>query len=222
MRLSVREVAGLFDVTERTVYRWISEEALPAYEVEGQSRFQRAEVLEWATARDITPAPELFETEATSAETSVAAALERGGIHIGLAAPTREAALAAIVKRLPIADAERAIVAEVLRARPDLGRTGLVAGIAIPHVRHPIILDVSAPSLTLCTLSEPLDVGADSAPVHTIFTLVTPTVHTHLVMLSRLAFTVHDPAVREVLATRDPAAILSAVRALEGASASAP
>lgn len=217
MRLSVREVAKLFDVTERTVYRWIAEDELPAYEVEGQSRFQRAEVLEWATARDITPAPELFETEATSPETSIAASLERGGIHAGIEAGTREAALGAIVARLPIEEAERAIVGEVLRARPDLGRTGLVEGIAIPHVRHPIILDVTAPSLTLCLLSAPLNAGSRSAAVHTIFTLITPTVHTHLVMLSRLAFTVHDPHVREALATRDPAIILQAIRALESA-----
>lgn len=215
MRLSVREVARLFDVTERTVYRWIAEDALPAYDVEGQSRFQRAEVLEWATARDITPAPELFEGEATSPETSVVAALERGGIHLGLEVGTREDLVAAIVSRLPIDDRDREVVAEVLGARSDLGRTGLVEGIAIPHVRHPLILDIPLPSLTLCTLSRPLAVGFERSRVHTIFTLVAPTVHTHLVTLSRLAFAVHDPRVRGVLTTGSAEAILEAIRALE-------
>ena len=83
MRLGVREVAHLFDVTERTVYRWVREDALPAHEVEGQSRFHRAEVLEWATARDITPSPEIFDAEATSPETSIAAALRRRACEAG-------------------------------------------------------------------------------------------------------------------------------------------
>jgi PTS system nitrogen regulatory IIA component len=215
MRLSVREVARLFEVSERTVYRWIAEDELPAYEVEGQSRFQRAEVLEWATARDLTPAPELFENEATAPGTSVAAALERGGIHAGVEASTREAALSAIIGHLPVGASDRELVGEVLRARPDLGKTGLVEGIAIPHVRHPIILDVPASSATLCFLSAPLTLGPDATPVHTVFTLVTPTVHTHLVILSRLAFTVHDPKVREALQTHDAETILGAVRTLE-------
>lgn len=214
MRLGVREVARLFDVPERTVYRWIREDELPAHEVEGESRFHRAEVLEWATARDITPSPELFEAEAISAETSVVAALERGGVHT-VSAPDRAAVLAAVVARLPIADADRPAVAEVMAARPDLGKSGLGDGLAIPHVRHPIVLDVTLPSITLCLLDRPVTCGPNIAAVQSVFTLVTPTVRTHLTLLSRLAFAVHEASVKEALATRAAPAILNALRALE-------
>ncbi|MFO0745165.1 MAG: PTS sugar transporter subunit IIA [Myxococcota bacterium] len=219
MRLGVREVARLFDVPERTVYRWIREDELPAHEVEGQSRFHRADLLEWATARDITPSPELFEADAISPETSIAAALERGGIHPELTAGDRDEVLTAIVARLPISPADRIVVGEVLSARPDLGKSGLGEGIAIPHVRNPIVLDVALPSITLCMLAQRVDCGPQVSgmptAVHTVFTLVTPSVRTHLTMLSRLAFTVHEPSVRQALLSKDPATILAAVRELE-------
>jgi len=215
MRLNVREVARLFGVTEQTVYRWTREDELPAHEIEGQSRFHRADVLEWATARDITPPPEFFADEATSQDTSIAAALERGGIYLDVPAANREDAIAAIVTHLPISRADQQLVEEVLRARPDLGKTALGAGIAIPHVRYPIVLDVAQASVTICFLERPVTGLADATPVQTVFTLVTPLVATHLVMLSRLAFAVHEPIVRAALALRDPATIIAVVHALE-------
>ncbi len=215
MRLGVREVAHLFEVTERTVYRWVREEALPAHEVEGQSRFHRAEVLEWATARDITPSPEIFDAEATSPETSIAAALRRGGIH-RLAPNDHEEALGGLVAHLPISDVDRTAVHEVLGARAGLGKTGAGDGIAIPHVRHPIVLDVADAIVTLCFLEHALVFPSEPAPVRTVFVLVTPSVHAHLTMLSRLAFAVREPHVRAVLERRGTdAEVLAALELVE-------
>ena len=49
MQLGVRDVAGLFNVSEKTVYRWVKQRKLPVYRVNEQYRFSRAELLEWAT-----------------------------------------------------------------------------------------------------------------------------------------------------------------------------
>lgn len=50
MRLSVKDVAGLLKVSEKTIYRWIKQETIPCYRVNEQFRFNRSELLEWATA----------------------------------------------------------------------------------------------------------------------------------------------------------------------------
>ena len=51
MTLTVKDIARLLSVSEKTVYRWISQGQLPAYQVHEQYRFNRAEILEWATSR---------------------------------------------------------------------------------------------------------------------------------------------------------------------------
>jgi len=55
MQLTVRDAAKLLAVSEKTIYRWINQGSLPAYRVNEQYRFNRAELLEWATARKSAP-----------------------------------------------------------------------------------------------------------------------------------------------------------------------
>jgi len=75
-----------------------------------------------------------------------------------------------------------------------LESTAIGDGIAIPHVRNPIVLHVPQPVVTLCFLEAPVDFGAlDEKPVHTLFTLISPTVKAHLHLLSRLAFALRNP-----------------------------
>ena len=70
---------------------------------------------------------------------------------------------------------------QVLLAREALGSTGMGDGIAIPHVRNPIVLHLSRPMVTLCFLETPIDFGSlDGKPVTTLFTLISPTVRAHL------------------------------------------
>lgn len=60
MQLTVRDVAQLFKVSERQVYKWIAREGLPAYRVHEQYRCNRAELLDWATARQLNISSQLF------------------------------------------------------------------------------------------------------------------------------------------------------------------
>jgi PTS system nitrogen regulatory IIA component len=212
MQLEVREVAALFGVSDKTVYRWVEEDGLPAHEVEGHHRFHRAEVLEWATTRDLSPSPELFAEVGDAPASTIVSALTRGGIFHEVPARNRREAIASIVERLPISSMDdRGLLAEILLARSGFGKPG-GPGIAIPHVRHPIVLDLVDPCVCLFFLATQVDVGAELTRepgghiVHTVFTLLTPSVRSHLVTLSRLAFVVHDESVRAVLERHGPAA----------------
>ena len=60
MNLSVRDAATLLNVSEKTIYRWIKQQTIPAYRVQDQYRFNRAEILEWATSRRMNVSSEIF------------------------------------------------------------------------------------------------------------------------------------------------------------------
>jgi PTS system nitrogen regulatory IIA component len=105
----------------------------------------------------------------------------------------------------------------ILLAREQLGSTGIGDGIAIPHVRNPIVMRVQEPMMVLGLLARPIDYGAvDRRPVHAVFLVVAPTTRAHLHMLSRLGFVLRDAAVRERLEARAPMErILEALQAAE-------
>jgi PTS system nitrogen regulatory IIA component len=103
-----------------------------------------------------------------------------------------------------------------------LQSTGLGEGIAIPHVRNPIVLHVSRPTITLCFLERPVEFEAlDGKPVFALFSLVCPTVRAHLRLLSRLAFALNDAGFKTAVlrqASRDE--ILNEARRVEATVAS--
>jgi PTS system nitrogen regulatory IIA component len=73
----------------------------------------------------------------------------------------------------------------------------------MPHPRYPIVLPVKDPKVSLCFLADPIDFGADDGkPVHTLFTLVSPTVHEHLHLVARLALFLGDPGFNAAIASR--------------------
>jgi len=67
---------------------------LPAYRLHEQYRLNRVELQEWAAAHKVKLPSELYAT-ANTEQASLAAALERGGIHRGVPGTTRDAVLKA-------------------------------------------------------------------------------------------------------------------------------
>jgi len=203
MQLGVREVSKLLNVSEKTIYRWVGQGILPAYRVNEQYRFNRAELLEWATSRKMNVSAAVFDEPESNATPipGLVEALQAGGIFYRLSGADKEGALRAVVEhmRLP-EEVDREFLLRVLLAREALQSTGIGDGIAIPHVRNPIVLHVSRPMITLCFLERPIDFGAlDGKPVHVMFSLVSPTVRAHLRLLSRLSFALHDPAFKKAV-----------------------
>jgi len=204
MNLSVKDAARLLSVSEKTIYRWIKQEVVPAYRVHEQYRFNRSELLEWATARRISVAPEaLHEPETDAAPLpSLSEALEAGGIFYRLEGKGRDEVLADVVDHLRLPDeVDRPYLLQVLVARERLASTAIGDGIAIPHPRNPVLLHVTRPTVTLGFLEKPVDFHAlDGQPVNILFTLITPTLRSHLHLLSKLGFVLRDRAFRQVLA----------------------
>ena len=60
MQLSVKDTANLLKVNEKTIYRWINQGKLPAYRIGNHFRFNRAELLEWVTSRQMNVSADFF------------------------------------------------------------------------------------------------------------------------------------------------------------------
>lgn len=198
MTLTVRDVARLLDVSEKTIYRWVSQGTMPVYRVNEQYRFNRAEILEWATSRRIAVSPEIFaEPESRGGRPPrLDEALAAGGIYYRVGGTDKASVLGNVVELMRLPEGvDREFLVRVLLAREELASTALGDGVAIPHVRGPVVLHVAEPTMSLCFLDKALDFGAlDGKPVHALFTLVCPTVRAHLHLLARLGFALRDPA----------------------------
>lgn len=205
-------------VPEKTVMKWIRKGDLPAYRVNDQFRFNKSELFEWAVSRKIEMSPDLLREHEDGAAglPGLADALRAGGVHYDVPGADKAGVLESVVRLLNLPPGvDRAFLLSVMLARESLGSTGIGDGIAIPHVRNPIVLGIPQPLVSLCFLKNPIEFDSpDGKPVHTLFTLVSPTVRTHLHLLSRLSFTLRKPEFASLVASRAPAErILSAAEA---------
>jgi len=200
MKIGVREAARMLEVSEKTIYRWIEKKKLPVHRINDQYRFNRAELLQWATAERVPVSVEIFQEPAGEPPPSLSEALRAGGIHYRVGGATRDEALAHAVALMHLPEeVDSDHLYQMLLAREALGSTGVGDGIAIPHVRNPVVLHVR-PAITLCFLEQPVDYGAlDGLPVRALFLLVSPTIRAHLHLLSRLGAALHDADLKRLV-----------------------
>lgn len=219
MDLSIREVAQLLGVTEKTVHRWLREKSIPTHRLHDQFLFNRVEIQEWAAGRGLKLSPKILGQQgAPDSASSLRAAIERGGIHFRVPGKTPEEVLDAVTRLPGIPEgANRSLLRELLVGREALMSTGIGGGIAIPHPRDPLVVQVREPVVLACFLEQPVDFHAiDGAPVRILFTLLSPSIRAHLQMLSRLTFALHDAELSQLLEKPATAeAILGRLEAIE-------
>jgi len=219
MFLKITALATATGVDEKTVLDWIKNKGLPAHKQDDRFQVNRVDLLEWATNHGVTIPPEMFAASDENPDRPlVSDALVNGGIFYDLPGDTPETALREVVSRLklpPCLSAE--FLLQTLLAREALGSTAFGNGIAIPHVRNPIVGQTSESAISLCFLKNPINFDAiDGQPVTILFTLVTPNVKVHLHLLAKLAFLLHDGGFQALLhRPGSEAEIMKAVRALE-------
>ncbi|MBN1435533.1 MAG: PTS sugar transporter subunit IIA [Sedimentisphaerales bacterium] len=203
MQLTVKDVAKLLTVNEKTIYRWLKKGHLPAYQVGNHYRFNRAELLEWVTSNKINVSVDLFREPDNGqvSKHSLSNALTFGGIYYRTDGEDKESAMRSVVKLMNLPEeVDREFLLQVLLAREAMASTAIGDGIAIPHVRNPIVLRITDPIVSLSFLEQPIDFNSlDGKLVNCLFTLISPTVKSHLCLLSRLAYALRDDAFRAVI-----------------------
>jgi len=205
MALTAREAAALLSTSERQIYRWVDEEEIPHQRVKDQVRFNRTELLEWASSRRLPVSLGGFDRSADEpAGPSLAEALRRGGVHTDLPGDDRAAVLRSVVglTTLP-ANSDRELITEALLVRERSASTAIGEGVAVPHVRHPVVAPGEPCSLGVFYLLHPIPFGApDGKPVRTVFMIVSPTVNAHLQIFARLAHALQDARFSQAIARR--------------------
>jgi nitrogen PTS system EIIA component len=213
MHISVQRAAALLGVTDRQIYRWVDEGELPCERVRDQVRFNRTDLLEWATRRRLPVSLEAFDEglDPEDRSPSLAEAIRAGGVHADVAGGVRDSVLREVVRRTPLpASLDPDFLFEVLVAREQTTSTAVGDGIAIPHVRHPIVAPGACSTVAVFYLRGPVDFASpDGQPITTLFFIVSPTVRTHLQMLAHLARALHDEAFRTAIVRRDGVDVLA-------------
>lgn len=220
MLLEPSEAAQALNVDEKTVIRWIRKDNLAAEQLHGNYRINPVDLLEWATERGMKVNPALYKMPDADSRPlpTLSQALEAGGIHCGVSGTDKETVLRNVVTNLNLpAELDPEFILQVLLAREAMGTTAFGDGIAIPHVRNPILVQLPVPKVSLSYLAEPVDFGAlDGKPVQFLFTIITPTIRMHLHLLSKLAYCLRDQRLRQILGrTCSPEAIFAVIEEIE-------
>ncbi len=202
MELALKDVAGIFGVSENQVIDWINTANLPSELVSDQYRFHRPDLLEWAALQKREFSSSIYRTvngDLSRAGTHLTEALERGGVLSNVAGNDLRTVLGTALDGLPLPSLMGPeTLLELFLAREQIGCTAIGQGMAIPHPRQPVLLTVPDPLVRLVYLSEPLEMPApDGKPVDTLFLMICPTSHDHLQLLARLGALLQVGAVRE-------------------------
>lgn len=220
MQISVLDIMRIFEVEEKTIYDWIAKKRMPCIKANEQYRFNYIELLDWAIENKIRLTPEILalENREDHDPNSLYQALKAGNIFYDVQGSHPEEVLKSIVDLLPLPQGlNKKSLWQMLIAREKIMSTAIGHGIAIPHVRNPVVLHMEYPSVTLCFLKKPVDFKAlDGQPVFILFTLLSPSVKKHLETLSRLAFCLQNEKLQKFLhekASREQ--ILAETRILE-------
>lgn len=205
MKLTVQEAAKVIGAADEAVYGFIDEGSLPAQRIRGQYRINRTDLLEWATSHGFTVQPSVFEhPDSPESATTLTDALRAGGIYHGISGTDLAAVLGSVVGHLPVDDAvDRDTLLQILLAREKLGLAAIGDGIAIPHVRTPLVVASGGSVAVLAFLLDSLPIPTpDAKPVDTLFLLICPNVHAHLAMLAKLAYCLKAPPFRDAVRRR--------------------
>lgn len=207
-------------MSEKSIYRWIKQGMLPAFKVNEQYRFNRAELLAWATSRRLNVPPEALHDPHPPGKPSprLTDALQDGGIVYRLDGTTPDEALAQVARsiRLP-EEVDRDYLASLLHAREALAPTALGRGLAAPQLVFPNVLELSRPVAGLFFLEQSLDFGAlDSVPITLLVALISSSQRVSLHLLNRVMFAWQEPSFQQALAEQKPREeLLKRLRTLE-------
>lgn len=206
MDLSVKDMARLLNVSEKTIYRMIRSETIPCFRVGGQWRFDRGEINSWIEDARNFSRRETPNRQTEGEAISLTGFLRRGGIYHHVGGNTKEEALRSCLTLIGkgIPDMETAGLFDSIMDRETLCPTAVGHGIALPHTRsfgHFTVLSY----LALCFLEKPIPFGAlDNEDVDTLFFIFPRSERRFLRIQAKLLRLLRDDEILRVMADAPP------------------
>lgn len=201
MDLKLKEVAEIFQVSEKTIYRWINDKKLPCYKLNHQYRFDKDEIDEWIIKNRIGVTVKRGGDSGEHPPPTLIEHIKRGGVFYKITGGTVSEVLRNCVDLIHLPDrvSPDALHALLLK-REEMMSTGLGNGIALPHPREPIMPSVDFERVSVCFLHEPMDFNAiDGRPVGVLFIILSADQSRHLQILAELSFACRNERFAELL-----------------------
>jgi PTS system nitrogen regulatory IIA component len=203
MELNATEVANLLGLSEREVREQAHADKLPHLDVQGRLRFNRQAILEWALRRDH-PLNLGIEQMESDGLPSIKELFVPDRFYYDVPGGNLAEVLQSALKAFALPpEADKELIYDLLISREKLMTTAVGDGLAIPHLRVPVVVNMPRPALGVFFMREPIPMGAlDGQPVHTLFLLLSLSPKQHLDLLARLAFLFRKAEFVELLRNR--------------------
>ncbi len=193
---SVKEVANLLGISLVTVQRWVHQGKIPCKYKKNEYFFKRSEIEKWARAHnflimpEVKPGPQKAEIETNT----LSRAIENGGIFYDLEGEDIYTVLENGLRKIDLpGNTARELILNELIDREEIASTGIGKGVAIPHPRSPLDLNLKEPLIPIFFLRQEIDFNSvDGKPVFVLFFMFSPSTNVHLKLLSRLSFCLRD------------------------------
>lgn len=163
---------------------------IPAYRIQHQYRFNKAEINEWILKNKINVSHKLLDLNLTPMPVSIIDLLKKGGIFYRIPGHDVHEVIRNAVKIMPTPpEISKDAVYSLLIDREEMMPTAVGKGIAIPHPRNIIIADIENESVSICFLDGKIDFQAiDNEPVTTLFVVLSANPRRHLEILSKITY----------------------------------
>ena len=224
--LTIRQLAEYLMVSEKTVYRMLDRNQLPAIRVGAQWRFRRQDIDQWLNdeVRRVEYEGDrgVFEALET-AELAIAPLLEPENLWLAVRPRSRDELLSLMIAetRLDLhVDRDQLLLS--IRERETLCSTAMVAHAAFPHPLDPRPFRFSRKRVLLAILQHPIDwLDPHGHRPRVVALILARSTQGHLLALSRALKLFGDPSLVERLeAASDAAAVIARIAEAESLLAS--
>jgi PTS system nitrogen regulatory IIA component len=212
-QMDVQQVAAYLHLDVREVVKLASRGQIPCRKVHGKFLFRKGDVEHWVEVRMHTLAPERLAKieKGVSAhhgldhkELLVCPLIPEGGLGVPLKGKTREAtirALVALAEEAGLVMARDELLQEI-RRREALCSTAVIPGVAIPHPPRPLPYAIDRSFVVVGLTPSGIPYGAEDGTLTKLFFLICcKDERTHLHVLARLAWMLHEQSVLQAEST---------------------
>ena len=204
--LLAKDVALLLGIPLVTVQRWVHQGKIPCKFKKNEYFFKQGEIEKWAKShqfllKDVEK--NSFEQE-DEVELSLKSGIERGGGFYDLEGEDIYTVLENAVDKISFPEeVKKDLVLDELINREEIASTGIGKGVAIPHPRNPMNLNLKFPIIPVFWLRGEIDFNSvDGLPVFILFLIFSPSQKVHLKILSKLSFCLRDEEFLSMLKSR--------------------
>lgn len=211
MDLNTKDVSELLNISEAAIQSWAASGKIPAYQLQGQYRFNRLEVENWMIEKnyhleslkdsflDKEEEVNQIRTSSGSNQYSLYRAVHKGGVLYNIPGNTKDEVIRnAMVEIAPRINSNADIMTNLLLDREKMMSTGLNNGFAVPHTRD-FLLNTHYDHVSIVFPQKPIEYNSlDNQSVHTLFFLFASNHKRHLQLLAKIAHLASNSAYQHI------------------------